>query len=462
MKKGEMTSSLANFIERAEISQIPEVVVQKAKILVSDFLGVSVAGSLEGPAGIVQEMIREQGMKSGVTIIGTGLTCHPTWASLANGISGHVLDYDDVSQPMYGHPTVAVLPACLAVGEFLGANGLAILESYIIGMEVAVKLAHGMNPAHYEKGWHSTCTLGSMGSTAAAAKLLGLKGERLRSALALGASQAGGLQRNFGTMTKSFHAGRAAENGVLAALLARKGWTGDQAILDSPRGFFRMFGGPDREESKSFLEKLGRPFDIERPGIILKKYPSCAFSHPVVDAALDITRAPRYDPGDVDRVEGHIHGLADQILIHHDPKTGLEAKFSMEACIAIALVDGKVNRKSFCDKRVLSSDVRAMMTRVNRKIYTNRGNAPKGFGPAAVKVYLRGGEVLEARVEKARGNPENPLNPIEIQEKYMDCCSGVLPERAIERSLSLFENLESLENVRELMDCFRVSQVSPR
>ncbi|MBW1783855.1 MAG: MmgE/PrpD family protein [Deltaproteobacteria bacterium] len=462
METGKMTSSLADFIERAEMSQIPKVVVQKAKLLVSDFLGVSVAGSVEGPAKIIHEMIDDQGIKSGVTIIGTGLISHPTWASLANGISGHILDYDDVSQPMYGHPTVAVLSACLAVGEFLGANGMAILESYIIGLEVAVKLAYGMNPAHYEKGWHSTCTLGSMGATAAAAKLLGLKGQQLRSALAIGASQAGGLQLNFGTMTKSFHAGRAAENGVLAALLARKGWTGDQAILDSSRGFFRIFGGPDGEEHTRFLEKLGRPFDIEQPGIILKKYPSCAFSHPVVDAALEITRAPRYDPRDVDRVEGHIHALADQILIHHHPTTGLEAKFSMEACIAIALLDGKVNSKSFCDERVRRSDIQTMMTRIKRKVHTNKGDGPKGFGPATVRVYLRGGDILEARVEKAKGDPENPLDSHEIREKYMDCCSGVLPEGSIETSLSLLQGLERLENVRELMACFRVSQVSSR
>jgi 2-methylcitrate dehydratase PrpD len=458
MEAKDITARLADFIESTEMSDIPGQVIQTAKLLISDFFGVATAGSVEPSARIIQAVISEQVRNGKATVIGTDMRSHPTWSSLANGISGHTVDYDDVSQPMYGHPTTAVLPAALALGELLDISGTELLKSYIIGLEVAVKLSYAMNPAHYEHGWHSTCTLGSIGSAAAAAKLLGLKGHQLRAALALGASQAGGLQQNFGTMIKPFHAGRAAQNGVLAAILAQRGWTGDQNILESPLGFFHVFCGEGHYDGQKSVDMLGNPFDIEQPGIILKKFPSCAFSHPVIDAALIIAHDAQYEPAAIERVEGHIHALADQILIHRNPQTGLGAKFSLEACIALALVDGKVSTKSFTDDKVSSNAVQQMMARVKRKIAPGAQTGPEAFGPATVTVFLKDGRKLQARVEKARGNPENPMSQQELQDKYLDCCSGILTERSIDKSLALLADLDKLEIIGELMDCFRVTQ----
>ncbi|MFH1351390.1 MAG: MmgE/PrpD family protein [Pseudomonadota bacterium] len=454
MREKEITAELADFIERTFISAIPDDVVKNAKLLIADFLGVTVAGSGEESARMIQRLVEEQGLHGNATIMGTAIKSHATWASLANGIAGHALDYDDVSQPMYGHPTVPVLPAVLALGESLHINGVRLIESYIIGVEVTVKLSHGMNPAHYKRGWHSTCTLGTLGSAAAAAKLLGLKGGRLRSALAMAASQACGLQQNFGTMTKPFHAGRAAENGVLSALLSERGWTGNQNILEAPLGFFDLFCGPGNYDAQRCIDNLGTPYDIEYPGIILKKYPSCAFSHPAVDAAMAIASDPHYDRAAVDRVEGCIHELADQILIHRNPHTGLEAKFSLEACVALALVDGKVNIQSFTDEKILSKPVREMMTRIERKVVPSSVQGPVEFGPAFVKVFLKNEKVMESIIEKAKGNPENPLTREEVREKYRDCCSQVLPESSLDKSLSLVDDLEKLSDVSELMACF--------
>lgn len=457
MGKTQVTAELAEFIERTQISQIPDPVVQTAKRLVMDLLGVATAGSIEKPAIIIQELTEKQGHKGDATLIGTAYQSSPAWSAFANGIFGHALDFDDVSEPMYGHPTVAVLPAALALGETMDINGLQLLESYIIGVEVAVKLCYGMNPVHYEHGWHSTSTLGSLGSAAAAAKLLGLKGEKLRSALAIAASGASGLQQNFGTMAKPFQAGRAAENGVVAALLAQRGWTGEQNILEAPLGFFHVFCGPDNYDTEKVIHQIGRPFDIEHPGIILKKYSSCAFTHPVIDAALSITQSPYYHPDEVDRIEGHIHKLADQILIHRHPQTGLEAKFSMEGCLALAFVEGNINIESFTDNKVRSKEVKEMMDRIKRKILSEeKREGPPEFGPAKVKVFLKGGKSLEARVEKAKGNPENPMSPEEIQEKYVDCCNRILTEKGIEMSISIIQDLEALGRLSNLMECYRV------
>jgi 2-methylcitrate dehydratase PrpD len=455
MEKRKITAELADFIERTKIDGMGKPVIRRAKELVTDFLGVTTAGSGQKPARIIQKLIKEQNGKRRATIIGTNLKSHPAWASFANGISGHALDFDDASQVMYGHPTVAVLPASMAVGELLDVSGLSLLEAYILGVEVTVKLAYGMNPAHYKWGWHSTCTLGSIGSAVAASKLLGLKGATLRTALALAASQAGGLQQNFGTMIKPFHAGRAAENGVLAALHAQEGWTGDQNILEAPLGFFNLFCGPGNYEAEKVVDRLGKPFDIESPGIILKKFPSCAFSHPVIDAGLSITQDPKYDAAKVDKVEGYVHELADQILIHREVDTGLEAKFSMEACLALALVDRNVSMKSFTDEKARSKGVKDMMARIQRKILPKAEKGPIEFGPATVRVFLKEGTVLEASVAKARGNPENPMSLQEIQAKYRECCSEVLSEQSTEQSLTLLENLENLKSIHELMACFQ-------
>lgn len=243
----------------------------------------------------------------------------------------------------------------------------------------------------------------------------------------------------------------------MAAILAGKGWTGDQNILESRLGFFRIFCGEGCYDGEKVVDRLGRPFDIEKPGIILKKYPSCAFSHPAVDAALIISQDPAYESSDVERVEGLIHTLADQILIHRRPQTGLEAKFSLEGCVSLALLDGRLNTSSFSDERVRGRDMTDFMSRVERKVVNVDGELAKEFGPATVKVFLKGGTVLEATVQKARGNPENPMSLREIEEKYVDCCSGILSPDAIERSLAMLHELDRLERIRTLTECFRVS-----
>jgi 2-methylcitrate dehydratase PrpD len=259
-------------------------------------------------------------------------------------------------------------------------------------------------------------------------------------------------------MTKPFHAGKAAENGVLAAILAKKGWTGDQNILEAPLGFFHLFCGPENYDADRVVDQLGKSFEMDQPGIILKKYPSCAFSHPVIDSALAITQDAHYRPGEVEVIEAQIHELADQILIHRHPRTGLEAKFSAEACLALALVDGKVDINSFTDDKIRSKEFQKVMARVKRQVVSGSQEGPEEFGPAKVRVVMKDGKVLEATVVKAKGNPENPMSRQEIQEKYKGCCTGVLPESSIEKSISILENLEKIDSIEELMACYRVAR----
>ena len=449
-----ITSMAADFIESFNYERIPQAVVEKAKLFVIDLMGVTVAGSAEPVGKIIREFSPLPG-ESSASIMGGSRKTTQDWAALVNGTSGHALDFDDVSEPMYGHPTVTVLPAALAVAENLGKSGSALIESYIIGLEFAVKLFYAMNPVHYEHGWHSTATMGSVGSTAAASKLYGLSGVQLRNALAMGCTQAFGIQQNFGTMTKPFHAGKAAQNGVIAAMLASRGWTGDQCIFEGPVGYFHVFCAPGEYHPEEFINHLGSPFVLEDSGLIIKKYPSCAFSHPAVDAAIEIAKNPKFKPSEVEKIESQILPINNQVLLHKKPKTGLEAKFSLEGCLAMALIDGNLNIRSFADESGLKPKIQAMMKKIERRVVENPGGNAQDFGPSSVRVFLRNGEVLEATVKNAKGTPQNPMSQAEIKEKYRNCCSGILAEKDIEKSLDLILRLDTLDRLDELMACYQ-------
>jgi len=455
MGKREITKEVASFIENMTYEEIPQETVEKAKYFVMDYLGVTAGGSNEPAGKILRQLapLPKEGLEA--SIIGSAQSTTPDWAALTNGTAGHALDFDDVNEPMYGHPSVPVLPAVFAVAETLGLGGAALLLSYVVGLELAAKLPHAMNPGHYQHGWHSTATMGSVGAAAAASKLYDLKGEQLKSALALGCTQAFGLQQNFGTMTKPFHAGKASQNGVIAAMLASKGWTGDQNIFEAPIGYFHVFCASGDYDPDQFVERLGKPFVIDDTGLIIKKHPSCAFSHPAVDAALEILDNPAFDHSQIERIEGQILPINDQVLLHRNPKTGLEAKFSLEGLVAMAFIDGKLIPRSFADSSVQRDEVQGLIGKVERRVMESPKTKAQDFGPSSVRVFLRDGKVLEATVKDARGTPKNPMTQAEIEEKYRDCCSGMMTEANIKKSLNLIKELDKLETLDNLMACYQ-------
>src|SRR5215510_3372797 len=240
------TSHLAEFVTKSRWEDCPAEAVEAARRAILDCLGVMLAGSVEPAARIVTDVARAEGGSPLATVVGTSLRTGAVWAALANGTAAHALDFDDTNFAMLGHPSAPVLAAALAAGELALADGRAVTHAFLLGFEVETTLAEVINPAHYEHGWHATCTLGTIGAAAAAARLLGLDGAQTRHALAVAASQSSGLKENFGTMTKPFHAGHAARSGVLAALLAREGWTASEHALDGPQGFFNVLGAGAR------------------------------------------------------------------------------------------------------------------------------------------------------------------------------------------------------------------------
>ncbi len=269
-----VTTILADFVAKSRWEDCPASAVAAARGAIFDCLGVMLAGSLEPSARILQDVALAEGGSPLCTIVGTGRRSGAVWAALCNGTAAHALDFDDTNFTLLGHPSAPVLAAGLAAGELALADGQALVHAFLLGFEVETTLAAVINPEHYDHGWHATCTLGTLGAAAAAARLLGLDTPQIRTALAVAASQSSGLKENFGTMTKPFHAGHAARSGVLAALLAREGWTASEQALEGPQGFFNVLGAGSRRLEA--LDTLGAPWKILSSGVAVKPYPSCA------------------------------------------------------------------------------------------------------------------------------------------------------------------------------------------
>ncbi|HSR11303.1 MAG TPA: MmgE/PrpD family protein, partial [Thermodesulfobacteriota bacterium] len=415
----ETTKKLAECISRTTLSDIPGEAQQIAKMAILDNLGVALAGSRDPMSKIMTGYIKDTGGKPQASVWGMKFKTSSPFAALANGTFGHALDFDDINRSMRGHPTVPVLPATLAVAEEVDASGSRMLEAFIVGFETEAKLGRGLNPYLFENGWHPTAILGAMGAAAAAAKLYKLPPEKICMALGIAASLASGLRQNFGTMTKPLHAGHAAQNGVVAASLARRGYTADAAIVEGKLGFANAFSGPERFNLEKITSRWGDPFDIVSPGVGLKQYPSCARTHPAIDAMLDMAIKNDIRPEQVDSVFCAGSYTTPTMLIHSRPQTSLEGKFSMEFCMALALQQRKVALPFFKDKVVQDPAIQGLIRKVNFLIRPDLNNLENSGNPSTtVRVCLKDGREFTQTVDEAKGTPGNPLTTEEVREKF--------------------------------------------
>jgi 2-methylcitrate dehydratase PrpD len=267
-----ITKQLAEFLCRLDFEEIPHQVVDLSKAHILDCIGVGLSGFTLSSSKRILSFVKSSGGNLQASVWGSGLKTSAQMAAFANGYMAHVLDWDDSSTTMRAHPTAAIFPGVLALGEMLDVSGDKILEGYILGVEIGVKMGRGINPQHAER-WHATGTLGCLGAAAGSAKILGLDVDETRAAMGIAASAAGGLKINFGTMAKPFHAGNAARAGVMAALLAREGLKANPDVLDGPFGFCNIYCGEEHYHLERIVRGLGDPFEIYSPGFDLKQYP---------------------------------------------------------------------------------------------------------------------------------------------------------------------------------------------
>ena len=452
-----LTQEVVSFVSKTRYRDIPPEVIRLAQGFILDGLGVTLAGSTEKGSRILQAYIRESEGRAEATIVGTGFMAPPAKAALANGASGHAMDYDDTQlstskEGVYGlltHPTVPVLAAALAVGEKQRVSGRELLLAYILGVEVECRIADAIHPSHYQSGFHSTATIGGFGAAMAVGKLLRLKEEVLARTLGIVASMASGLRENFGTMTKPFHAGRAAENGVTGAWLAVRGFTSVHNILEAKRGFFNaMAGGYD--ESK-IVGRLGRPYFMQEPGISIKPYPSGSLSHPAQDLILDLVRRHDLHADGIEAIEVGTNSNVPNALIYPMPKTALEGKFSIPFCMAIGVLERKAGIAQFKDSKVRSPKVVELMRRVT--LYVDQELEALGYDQvrSRVRIKLKDGRSIEGRADVARGHPLKPMSWGEIGEKFRDCARLVLSRKKMEEAIELVANLDRMRSILPLV-----------
>jgi 2-methylcitrate dehydratase PrpD len=356
---------------------------------------------------------------------------------------------------MSGHPSIPLVPALLAAGEAAGASGADVVTAFLVGFEVECKVGRAMGRSHYARGFHATTTLGALGSAAACARLWGLTPEQTAHALGIASSMAGGLRANFGSMTKPLQAGNAARAGVVAATLARGGFTGGHDVLDGAFGFVRTFS-PAEDGDIEQIGGFGEPWEVVEPGISVKKYPCCFVSHRAADAALSLVAGHDLRPEQVERVEVHLpNGSVSASggvgpMIHPRPRTGLEGKFSMQYVVASAIHDRALKFANFEDGAVLRPELQAFLPRVTPVNDTERHPAAPGESYSVVEMRLVDGRVLTEAVIEARGGPSDPLSWEELLEKYRDCASRALPPDRVERSAEMLVDLDRVRDVREL------------
>jgi len=444
------TERLARFIVETSFDQIPIEAIKVAKEAMLDCLGVTIVGAV-GPEGrIIAEFVQEMGGNPVAAVIGAGFRTSAPWAALANGTMGHAEDYDDSGFAMIGHPTVPLLPTILALGEQCKAPGKDIIEAYVIGFETESKLGRGMAPSgHYQRGWHATATMGTMGAAAASAKLLKLDVQQTRMALGVAASQASGLRRNFGTMTKPFHAGNAARSGVVAGLLAKKGFTAHADILEDHFGFFQVLKSDTPYDLDRVTDGLGETFELTTSGIAVKLYPSCHDTHACINHVLELASKHNISPQDARSIDYAVSELIASVATYTDPKTALEGKFSLEYCIARALHDRAVRLEHFTDEKVNEPKIKETMKRITRHVDPSL----RALAGANVTIKLADGRQFhQGSTDVIKGFPQQPLTHEELTAKYRDCARLLLSPQDVERSLELMEKLENLDGIADLMD----------
>lgn len=444
-----ISESLARFVVETETSSIPADVMHASRRAIMDTIGVALAGSLEPASRIVADHASDRSNSAESVIWGTGLKVSAADAAVANGTASHVLDFDDTHGLMRGHPSVTILPAVTAMGERVGASGAEVMAAFAIGVEVACRLGQLTGSGAYDRGWHMTALHGTLGAAAGAGRLAGLRVDQMQVALGLAASYAGGVRQNFGTMTKSFHIGRAAESGIRAVELVQRGFTASPEAIEGEVGYLAVLGRSDELSADDLRATLGNPFALVAPGVNVKVYPSCAFTNPAIDLALDL--GGDLKPEDIDRIVVEVVYGAPLILIHHRPTEPLAAKFSLEYCVAAALVDGAVTLSHFTVDAVLRDDLQAMLRRVEYVVPDEWRvmHGPLKTGQARMQIHLADGTVLKDETYAVRGSAERPLTDDELADKFLTCAELSVGD---EQARDILDTLRSLERLSLISD----------
>lgn len=439
-----VTKDLGAFVARLKFEDIPAAALDVIHTGFTDCTGVMLAGREEPPTRILTQVLDP--VAGSATLVFGEQTASAHEAAWINGTAAHALDYDDVA--LKGHPSTVLVPAILAEAQALGSSGRDMAVAYAAGYEVWADLTL-RDPDHYHtKGWHPTGILGAIGAAAACASLNKLNAEQCAIAISLGASQSAGTMANFGTMTKPFHAGRSAQSGVIAARLAKAGFTAALDALEHPQGFLSAVS-PHGRMDLALPVNAGKVWQMLKAKLSVKKYPLCFCTHRALDGMLDLIAENPISADQIEAISVLTSRRNTKVLRNHQPETGLEAKFSMEFAMASCVVAGRVGLTELTDPFVQRSEVQALMRKVSIVPDDKEHPGLPGYSPFdLVTVKLVDGRTLVSReVVAVRGGPDLPLSREQLWAKFEDCARVGKVDFSAK---ALFDTLMSIENVVEV------------
>jgi 2-methylcitrate dehydratase PrpD len=438
-----VTRTLAKYLVRARTGDIPAKVRREGCRTLLNYVGVAVGGSRHETVTRALAALRPFSGKPEAAILGRRERLDILNASLVNGISSHIFDYDDTHLKTIIHPAGPVVSAALALAQHQKINGADFLQAMLLGIETECRIGNAVWPSHYEMGWHITGSCGVFGSAAACGKLLGLNEQQMTWALGIAASQPVGLKVQFGSMTKSFHPGRAAQNGLTAALLAAQGFTADETALEGKDGFAQALArGVKWEEVTS---GLGTRFEAALN--TYKPFACGIVTHPAIDAAIQLRNENKLKPGDIASVELIANPLVLSLTGKTEPKTGLEGKFSIYHCIAVGLSYGAAGERQFQDAVVRDPAVVALRHKV-----TVHPDAKVGAAQCTLVVKLKDGRTLTRPIEHAIGSLEKPMSDAALEAKFTDLADGILPKDQCRRVMDMCWGIEKLSDAGALAE----------
>lgn len=443
-----LTGKLAKFIVNLHYKSLPSEVANRAKLCLLDTLGAALAGSKTPEAVIAKRFARKIHQKKEATLITGKGKVGVLEAAMANGMMAHVLELDDGNRFALGHPGVSVIPTVLALGEKEKIKGQEIIPAIVAGYEVFGRIGAGGNPSHLDRGFHTTGTCGTFAAAAAAGRLLKLDIPKMVSTLGIAGSQAAGLFAFMadGSMTKVLHPGKAAQNGILAAYLAREGFTGPAFILEDKRGFYHAFA--DSYNPQRIIEGLGEKYEIMHTYV--KYHASCRHSHAPLDALLEIRQSHHFTPADMEKVNIYTYSIAAKLIAGKEVTTPITGKMSLPYSAAVALIFGKVGLNEFKPQTLQSKEVRALMEKIDVYADEELDKLIPAHRAARAEIILKDGRKFTAQVLDAKGEPENPGPENELFEKFRSLARTVLHKEKVAKIMEMINSLEKMSDITPL------------
>jgi 2-methylcitrate dehydratase PrpD len=440
---GQTETALAKFVLDFPTQEVPADVMHLAKRCLMNYSGVALLANLDPAIDILLDVLRAEGCAPAATVIGKGFKTSALNAALANGFLGHFEDYDDTHTTVI-HPSAPILPGVLALSEQRTVSGKDFLAAFAVGVEVACRIGLVL-VEHFREGaahWHITNTCGVLGAASAVGRLLKLNQEQMVYAFAIAGTQASGLREVFGSMCKPFHAGKAAQNGTLAALLAQRGFTGTDSIFEGARGLVGvMASGHDISEA---TKDLGQRWELPQNG--LKPFACGQANHGFIDAALALRKQPGVRPETIKHIQGSVEQFAPALVRRRHPRSGLESKFCYYHSVAAALVDGQALPAQFTDERAADPAIESLRNRID---FNEDPSLPRRA--VRVTLELTDGRTYMERVDHPTGTPGNPMSDTRVQEKFHGLASAVLGVEKADKAQSALWSVDTMPDVSQLI-----------